>query len=230
MNITEITDIIQAYSDATATTTEPTVFCCSKTLAVSTTKTVAGLVRETATLDGTLPVQIVDNPSAGLQKQISNIVIHNVDTVTHTIYLQFFDGTDTWPIYHCELLTNEQAIYSNGAWSKYDSNGNIVTVGEAGAAGTDGSDGALTVTEVEIDFGGTPVFEKQITVTDAGVSASSKIIATQSGKAATGKDADENQMDFLLMNCTPASGQFVINAKAIPGPVSGLYKINYQFS
>jgi len=124
MNITELTDSIRAYSDGTATTLEPTVFCCSKTLAVSTTKTVAGLVRETATLDGTLPVQIVDNPSAGLQKQISNIVIFNRDTVSHSITVEFYDGTDANFVHTVFLLAGEKASYSpDGLWRRYNANG-----------------------------------------------------------------------------------------------------------
>jgi hypothetical protein len=192
--------------------------------------------RTMALTNGTLQVLLIDSATTGEQKIVD--YISAVNTSTETVVMSFYfitTQTPTYPeetlIYTATIPTGERVEYkAEQGWTIYSTAGVPQTVGETGAAGTDGSDGALTVTEVEIDFGGTPVFEKQITVTDAGVSASSRIIATQSGKAATGKDADENQMDFLLMNCTPASGQFVLNAKAIPGPVSGLYKVNYQFS
>jgi hypothetical protein len=124
VNITELTDSIRAYSDAIATTTEPSVFCCSKTLAVSTTKTVAGLIRESATLDGTLPVEIVAAPSAGLHKQISNIVIHNLDTVSHTITVEFYNSESSQLIHAVVLLAGEKASYSpDGLWRKYNASG-----------------------------------------------------------------------------------------------------------
>jgi hypothetical protein len=182
-------------------------------------------------LFNSMPSTFVASPAASTQRIVDHMSFFNPPTAgTRTINCRLAAGLNTkgW---RGVLAAGERAEYENGkGWTVSSASAATKTVGETGAAGADGSDGALSVTEIEIDFGGTPVFEKQITVIDAGVSASSKIIATQSGKAATGKGADENAMDFLLMNCTPQAGQFVLNLKAIPGPVSGLYKINYQFS
>ncbi len=88
----------------------------------------------------------------------------------------------------------------------------------------------VSITEVEIDFGSSPMWSKSFTIIDGNVSPSSKLVATQSGSAATGRDADENEMDALILNCKPGSGQFTMNAFAFPGPVSGKYKINYFFA
>ena len=88
--------------------------------------------------------------------------------------------------------------------------------------------GAVTVTEVEIDFGTAfGYYDKTFVVTDAGVSGTSKILITQSGNAATGRQADENQLDALICNALPAAGSFTLSCSAVPGPVAGKYKIFY---
>lgn len=88
--------------------------------------------------------------------------------------------------------------------------------------------GSISVTETEIDFGTAfGYYDKTFVVTDAGVSAASKIIITQSGNAPTGRQADENQMDALSCNALPASGSFTLFCRALPGPVAGKYKIFY---
>lgn len=81
--------------------------------------------------------------------------------------------------------------------------------------------------EVEIDFGSTPVDEKEFAITDAKVNATTTIVATHSGKAAAGKDADENEMDALLLRALPGSGSFTLWATAVPGPVTGTFKVSY---
>jgi hypothetical protein len=84
------------------------------------------------------------------------------------------------------------------------------------------------VTEAEIDFGTTSAaFEGTFTITDANITPSSMIVAVQSGKAATGKDQDENEMDSLILHALAGSGQFTLYALAKPGPVTGKFKINY---
>lgn len=88
--------------------------------------------------------------------------------------------------------------------------------------------GAITVTEAEVDFGTAfGYYGKTFTVTDAAVSATSKILITQSGNAPTGRQADENDMDALSCNATPGTGSFTLNCTAVPGPVAGKYKIFY---
>jgi hypothetical protein len=83
-------------------------------------------------------------------------------------------------------------------------------------------------TVVEIDFGSTPVKGKKFTIVDASVIATTNVIASQSGLAATGRQADENEMDALICRVTPGTGQFTLYVEAYPGPVSGKYKIQYM--
>lgn len=98
--------------------------------------------------------------------------------------------------------------------------GNVATVNITGG-------GSASVTQIEVDFGTVPTRTKTFTITDASVSATSKIMIVQSGTAATGRHADENEMDPILFSGTPASGQFTLIANALTGPVAGKYKVLY---
>ena len=84
--------------------------------------------------------------------------------------------------------------------------------------------------ETEIDFGSTPTRGATFTVTDSDVTGTSKIMAVQSGAAATGKDQDENEMDALILRAAPGTGQFTLYADSLFGPVVGNFKINYRVS
>ena len=48
--------------------------------------------------NGTAPVTVVAAPFAQYQRQVKEIRLFNNDTVTHTVTLQLFDGTNTWII------------------------------------------------------------------------------------------------------------------------------------
>ena len=77
-----------------------------------------------------------------------------------------------------------------------------------------GGSGGLTLTTVEIDCGTLAKDKVVSTVTVAGITATSKIIATQAGLAATGRQADENEMDQFIVVAVPLAGQiqFVLNS------------------
>jgi hypothetical protein len=91
-----------------------------------------------------------------------------------------------------------------------------------------GGGGSASITEVEIDFGSTPVKTKVFAITDAAVAATDKVIAFQSGKAATGRVTDENEMDAIIFNTNPLAGSFTLRAQVLTGTVSGKYKVNYM--
>ncbi len=86
---------------------------------------------------------------------------------------------------------------------------------------------STNIKETEIDFGTPAKKTKKFTITDADVTALSQIIANQSGKAATGKSQDENEMDYIACRVAPGTGQFTLYTDAIPGPVIGKFLINY---
>lgn len=83
-------------------------------------------------------------------------------------------------------------------------------------------------TEYEIDFGTLPQFDALFTITDATVSATSKIIINETGKPATGRVAGDSQWDYITLTALPATGSFTVYAMAAPGPVVGKRKIQYQ--
>lgn len=88
--------------------------------------------------------------------------------------------------------------------------------------------GSATVTETEVDFGSTPVSEGSFTITDAGVSGTSKIMLSLSGAAPTSKDQDELEMDSFHMWALPSTGTFTLYMRALEGYVSDKFKVNYM--
>lgn len=48
--------------------------------------------------NGTTPVTVVAAPSEQVQRQVKEVRLFNKDTVTHTVTLQIFDGTNTWVV------------------------------------------------------------------------------------------------------------------------------------
>jgi hypothetical protein len=86
---------------------------------------------------------------------------------------------------------------------------------------------APTITEIEIDFGATAVAELSFIISDASITITSKIVVLQSGRAATGRSADENELDIIRFVATPAAGSFQLSATCLSGRVSGKYKVNY---
>ena len=79
--------------------------------------------------------------------------------------------------------------------------GPIGPVGPTGPTGPAGGGGG-TFTEVEIDWLGNTagLLIKKFTVTDAGVSSSSKIIPAMSHNAATGRAEDENEFASFVFS------------------------------
>lgn len=87
---------------------------------------------------------------------------------------------------------------------------------------------AASISQTEIDFGTTPVAEASFLITDANVSASSKLIGCVAYVAPTGKDLDELDMDGLDLKFAPGSGQFTLYARGMDGYIADKFKINYQ--
>lgn len=226
--LSQTTDKIQVVLGGAVSTNQAQCVASWRDITATPTYT-AG--RSAANTNSTTDVDLIAAPAASTQRVIDFISVYNADTASVTLTIKYdANGTD-YILWKGTLATGETCIYRDDAgWGKINATGDLILVGSTGANGTNGSNGALTVTETEIDFGVVPVHKKQFTITDAGISATSKIIAVQSGKAATGRDADENEMDALILNCNPGTGQFTLNAFALPGPVTGKYKVNYQFS
>lgn len=87
--------------------------------------------------------------------------------------------------------------------------------------------GGASITEVEIDLGSTPKKSFNLTVTDAAISPTSKVIVSASGNAATGRGLDDWEWDCADFAAKPAAGSMTLYAR-FTGHVSGKRKINYM--
>jgi hypothetical protein len=83
-------------------------------------------------------------------------------------------------------------------------------------------------TEIDIDFGANPVYEATFTITDAAITSSAvKVIVVPSGKAATGRTADDWQWDGGMFAANPGTGSAACYANFNPGPIVGKRKLQY---
>lgn len=87
--------------------------------------------------------------------------------------------------------------------------------------------GGTSVLSTEIDVGPLPVKEASINVIDATVTPTTKISAYQSGRAATGRPADENQWTRLHVVARPNTGSFDLWVLCLNGTMSGTFNIEY---
>ena len=117
----------------------------------------------------------------------------------------------------CSNATTSKLLYDNAT--------------QTFSCGTDQSGGAgASWTQYEIDFGASAKFVDTEIVTDAAVSGTSKIIVMQYGVAATGRQADENEMDGIQCNAIPGTGQFTLNCRTERTPTHGKFKVLYNVS
>lgn len=86
-----------------------------------------------------------------------------------------------------------------------------------------------TATEVEVDFGASPIVEKKFTVSDGSVTGTSKIVVSMSASAPTGKSEDDNELDPVFFQAgNPGSGSFDLIGRALCGPIVGKVKAVYM--
>ena len=90
-----------------------------------------------------------------------------------------------------------------------------------------GGGGSATLTETEVDFSYPPQKTKSFTVTDAAVTASSKIMVSQSGSVPTDKGIGESELDSASFSAIAGTGQFTLIATALDGKIGGTVKAYY---
>lgn len=93
-----------------------------------------------------------------------------------------------------------------------------------------GSPGGASWTELEVNFGNTPVYDANFTITDAAISAVSKIIVVPSGKTATGRTSGDWQWDGATFAALADVGFATCYVTFTPGPIVGRRNIQYQVS
>lgn len=81
---------------------------------------------------------------------------------------------------------------------------------------------------VEVDFGAIPKYTLRTTINHSEAATNQNVMVVQSGAAATGRVADENEMDAVVgSGYVSAPGIITLFLHAVPGPVTGKYNINY---
>ena len=121
------------------------------------------------------------------------------------------------------FITAAEVTYENlDAAGDVGSSAGQVAVGDHTHPG-----GGAALKQTEVDFGATPLEEKDFTVTDGDCTPSSVIVSSLAYAAATSKDADESEMDPFFLLAIPATGSFTLKARGLEGLVYGAFKINY---
>lgn len=84
---------------------------------------------------------------------------------------------------------------------------------------------------IEVDVGfGNHTAPSTLIVVDSDITASSTVVAVQSGEAPTGKSADENEFDHFTVTAlvSPSGGSMTLILRPMPSMIlGGTYKINY---
>lgn len=101
---------VSAYVDVTTTTMTP--------------------ISSDGTLNGVTPVTIVSAPAASTQRQIQSIYIHNVDTVSHTLIINYNDNATLRQVLTATLLVGETLVYEDKlGWRTYTRFGSLKAAG-----------------------------------------------------------------------------------------------------
>jgi hypothetical protein len=76
--------------------------------------------------NNTTAVEIVAAPAASTQRHVETISVHNADTASSTVSIQYVSAGGTRLILKALLLTLENLIYEDGTgWQSIDANGNV---------------------------------------------------------------------------------------------------------
>jgi hypothetical protein len=106
--------------------------------------------------------------------------------------------------------------------------GQVLTKGVSGYSWQAASGGGASWTELEVDFGAAPVYGAEFVITDAAITAASKIQVLPCGKAATGRTADDWAWDGAAFAANPGTGSATCYAHFLPGPIVGRRKVQYS--
>lgn len=140
LHLTEITDVIRIRLASTMVTNHLHWSTAWKILTIS-SGALGDIPRLAGRTNGTNNVTIVPSPAATDSLQINSIYVLNTDTVTHTVIIEFFDGTTATIRKIAVLSEGESLEYTReaGRWIIYNANGHEIDAsGPSGINGTDG--------------------------------------------------------------------------------------------
>ena len=118
--------------------------------------------------------------------------------------------------------------YSDTEVASLDSDGNLSIKGLTvnGVPYAPGGGGSATLTQLEIDFGSTPISDKVFTITDPGILVTSKVIVSVAYEDTTDNTADES-MELSVSAGKPVAGSCSLLGYSPNSLLRGKYKINY---
>ena len=89
-----------------------------------------------------------------------------------------------------------------------------------------GAGGSAAISQVNLNLGAVPVYNKMVTAVDAAALTTSRINAWVQAKANGIADELEDDHICVSANCT-VDGTINFFIAALPGPVTGFYSVNY---
>jgi hypothetical protein len=87
-----------------------------------------GFGASVGTTSGTTPVTIAAAPTNGVQRDVMTITVHNKDTASATVTINFVDSGTSYVMFKGVLDSGDQVIYSDeDGWMVYTSTGDKKT-------------------------------------------------------------------------------------------------------
>ena len=84
--------------------------------------------------NGMAAVTVVDAPAVQAQRQVKEVRLFNNDTVSHTVFLQLYDGTDTWDIAPSGVIVASGGSYVYTPEVTTDATGTVTSVSTSGGS------------------------------------------------------------------------------------------------
>lgn len=173
---------------------------------------------------------LVGAPGASVYRAISHLSVFNAGVGTQTLTVQRDVSGDNRISIKVDLATGDSLHYERGrGFYVMSAAGELSLVGSPGA---DGTDGAVSILETEIDFGASSTDVATKVVADAGISSSSKFLCSISG----GSTADNNSDAHALMarecavSAEPSAGSVTFTARLFGLFATGTFKLRYVYS
>ncbi len=144
---------LEAVCDFAANTVDPTCVTCWSDQ--STGAYQGGALSQNFT--GTTAIVIVTSPATGATRDVDFINISNVDLITQSVTVRYYNGSGTFNLVKVALAVGDRLTYTHASgWQTITSAGVLKSAGATGATGAQGSIGPSMSwggNEVEVDEG-----------------------------------------------------------------------------
>ena len=176
---------------------------------------------------------VVLAPAANVHRVITTASFANAGAASNAITVQRDVGGNNRKVVGATLAAGESLHFEDGrGWYVLTAAGELKGLGQTGAAGSNGLNGAVAIAEAIVNFGATTTDFASVVVTDAGISTSSKFLCQFSGGSTADNDADAHALMQRLAEVTPvpAAGSVTFNVRMYDGTATGQFKLRYTYS